>query len=173
MNTAVFMDIDGVLNPWGDDDQARTHYSDFELVSQVDSDLRENQVWVSKALGEAIYDWPIVWATTWCLYPEQLAQYTVPYNLVGSPSVDSSLFDNHLVLVGYSLKKTAVQRYIEENADELEVAIWIDDDLSDEDRMWFQSFCYDNEIDGHCITPDCDTGLDRPEVLKVNQILGL
>ena len=171
MNTAVFMDIDGVLNPWGDDDQARTHYSDFELVSQVDSDLRENQVWVSKALGEAIYDWPIVWATTWCLYPEHLAQYAVSYNLVGSPSVDSSLFDNHLVVAGYSMKKAAVQRYIEMN--DIELAVWIDDDLSAEDKSWFHSFCYENDVEVYCITPDSDTGLSATEVLEVNKVLGL
>lgn len=126
----LFLDIDGVINPFDEHDPTRLGTDWTRPV------IGGYSVWVSPSLGNwlnhLIADGiDIVWATTWIRHPDHLAEYATA---LGLPT--------DLARIGYLRadgancgKRPAIEDFLAA-IDEPWTAAWVDDDHGLGDHKW-------------------------------------
>lgn len=132
----LFLDLDGVLNPYRSAAAPRYLNKSWERIQLPDSSYK---VWVNSDLGATLrrlaetFDLQIVWATTWVDYPDRLEWYaakaSLPPNLPRIRQLVEFAFDH--TTCG---KLPGVSAFADSHA--TSPAAWVDDALGSADLAW-------------------------------------
>jgi hypothetical protein len=133
----LFLDVDGVLNPW----RATNLYGDWRKMPLDPAEPRRHRFWVSADLGRWLNSLladgvRIVWATSWINHPTKLAAYAGLFGIPDLPDrLDAVTSDERRAESG---KLAALQRWLAEHAIDITTAriAWVDDDLSQKELEW-------------------------------------
>lgn len=145
MNKWLFLDVDGVINPL----KKKASYGEISVLPETFTDTVMAGISVVysppiKAFVNEILDagYELVWATTWCMIPESLAEYAELYGLPWDKKITQSyreLSDSGILIpYGECGKLQGIQLWCEQNDVQLgtDKIIWIDDDMGDADVKW-------------------------------------
>lgn len=127
MKTKLYLDVDGVLNPWAAKNPHK-HWLDYKKYP-LKPGGEVFKLWLSKELAAELVSLPveIVWATTWCEYANKLI----------SPVLNWPEFRYLDYLPDHdTLTSCGKLKVVQEDALEGEPIIWIDDCLDVDDFAW-------------------------------------
>lgn len=139
MDGFLFLDVDGVLNPW----LGSNLHGDWRKAPLDPQEPRKQRFWVSAELGRWLADLDaggvrIVWATTWVRHPAELASYA---RNLGVPDfadrIDGDLSD---VTLG-SGKLGPIRRWLSQHQVDIDGSriVWVDDALGPHEIAWARS----------------------------------
>lgn len=163
MTAVVFLDIDGVLNPYQSKNPLK--WSQVYRKTQISGDGLSVRPWTSSDHGPRFLALPAttVWATTWTWYPDSLEMYALASGFpAGMPRIDWSDADRWDMEHGNCGKREGLKRYLALN--EVSRFVWVDDFLGPVDYGW----AGDLEIPTLLIKPNPATGV-RPEDFEAMQ----
>ena len=143
----LFLDVDGVLNPYAMTNPRKTGLPGYHKVNiQPDGDPDLQRLWATDAHGPLLHEVAdqIVWATSWVRYPNALDQIAAHCGLpAGLPRID---YDHTAdVTVGQTGKLDGVRAWLEANSPDAHV-FWVDDHLGEVDIGW----AYERSLDRTC-----------------------
>lgn len=160
----LFLDIDGVLNPY-----RTTHPGD----GWVNKTVAGYRMWVNHDITERLLatEAQIVWATMWVTEPRSLVAAAKAYKMpTRLPRIDSTKVDYRGWNSGYreTGKRPGLIHYLNENGiDPYDTpCVWVDDQLGRGDLLWAQARGV------HTVRPEHTTGLGDQAVFdKVCNLL--
>lgn len=139
MDRLLFLDVDGVLNPF----RARHNlHADWRKRRLWDDEPERSKYWVSAELGRWLHTVHvdgvrIVWATTWVNYPEDLERYA---EIIGAPAaLERIRFDKTADFdLRESGKRPGIAEWLAANSPDPDArrVVWVDDCLGDNDRRF-------------------------------------
>lgn len=168
MSKYLFLDIDGVINPF------KRLPTDNSITVDFGVGFGKHIIVVSPAIQKVLHslideEFQIVWATTWCHgYRSQIEELAKAYGLPANlPKIDLRYWgDQHGTKIESGCGKLGgIIRWCQENNvdPETDTIFWFDDQLTGYDWEWADTY-------GVCaVKPNCVSGLrDRNALQKIN-----
>jgi len=132
----LFLDIDGVLNPWRSMNKLRGDWRKHQVFDDVGGSVR---VWASENIGRYLNDLrangvTIVWATSWIHFPAPLRRYAALFDL--PPDLDQISYERITPTPQVCGKLPGVAGWLDDRSVDTSVVPvgWLDDDLGTIDK---------------------------------------